>query len=179
MHVQTINKKLSKLETSLQAMQQQIKRMSTETQHASPDHPLYCYFNHSIIVHEESHEHHLIIGSFHVKNISSSPMNDPMVLLKIDSNATCDFSGKFKTEHQTNEPFTFLWEKVIIDDVDPHTHFCFKPTNTNTLEPNEQRSFQNFQIKVPRDESVIVEGFTYFNQENDGIAALNSIQLST
>ena len=174
MSIQNMNKKLEQLETSFMKMQQYVKRTSNLT----TDQTFYCYFNYSTIVSPDEDDTHIIIGSFHVKSISPKPMNDPIILLKITADAPCDFSGKFKTENQTDQPYTFLWERVTMDEVDPQTHFCFKPTQNNTLQPNEQLSFQNFQIKVPTNESITIEGFTYFNQENDGVPALNSIQLS-
>lgn len=177
MPIHEITKKLQKLETSLETMQQYVKRTSEKAIHNTIDHDFYCYFDYSAILNEDESNTHLIIGSFHVKNISSEIMNDPVILLKISADSLCDFSGKFKTENQTEQPYTFLWERVSMDEVDPQTHFCFKPTQKKTLQPNEQLSFQNFQIKIPTNESITIEGFTYFNQENDGVPALNSIQL--
>lgn len=177
MSIKTITEKLQKLETSIETMQQYVKRTSEKASKNTIDHEFYCYFNYSTIIHEDADDTHLIIGSFHVKSISPEVINDPVILLKVSADSPCDFSGKFKTENQTDQPYTFLWERVIMDEVDPQTHFCFKPTQNNTLQPNEQLSFQNFQVKVPTYESITIEGFTYFNQENDGVPALNSIQL--
>src|SRR5699024_12805364 len=100
------------------------------------------------------------------------------ILLKINANTEFNFTGKYKAVNQNNQAYNFHWERIMMEDLDPMTHYCFKPTQTDQLLPNEQLGFQSFQIVIPNHTSLIIEGFTYFNQSNDGIPAINSIDIS-
>lgn len=176
MPIDKITKKLVQLESTVETLTKYTKLSDSTNQLGSQS--LYCYFNYSIIIDKNLAEENVIIGSFHVKNLSNQPMKTPIILLRLDTEYPCEFSGKYKTEQQIDEPFTFLWERIVMDHVDFYTHFSFKPVKSNVLEPNEQLDFENFQIKVPSGESITVEGFTYFNQDNDGVPSLNTIHIN-
>ncbi|WP_330949537.1 hypothetical protein [Virgibacillus sp. MG-45] len=137
-----------------------------------------CYFTHSIIINQEPNNSHLILASFHVMNETSFPFHEPIILLHLDSDGDIDFSGKYTVEGSTNTRVKAPWVRVLLEDHDPQTHYCFKPTTTNLIAPKSGVSFQNFQIKLPFNQYVNVNGYYYCEEQKEGIASLNTLQIN-
>ncbi|HLS61369.1 MAG TPA: hypothetical protein VK044_09580 [Virgibacillus sp.] len=169
--------KLAQFEEELEQTQTAIKTIMTDKQTTPIDH-VYCYFTQSIMINEQAKENVLIIGSLHIHNKSIHNKKDPTILIKITADTNFHFIGKFKSAKQEQQNFTFQWERLDLDHLDPHNHYCFKPTETKELLSQGQLSFQNFQLKVPVNTELTIEGFTYFDGQNEGVAALNSINLN-
>ncbi|HLR72000.1 MAG TPA: hypothetical protein VK085_11315 [Pseudogracilibacillus sp.] len=176
MSLSNLQKKLIQLEDDLDKTHQKIKELFEEKQHIPTNDHVYCYFNHSLILEHEKNKSRLIMGNFHIKNMSDQVKNLPIILIKITSQGDFRFTGKFQTENQRNTK-GFQWERIMLKNLDPKNHFCLKPINTEQLDPNELLSFQNFQIKIPLDAAIIVEGFVYFDESNDGVPAINAINI--
>lgn len=175
MSLRILHEKLRQLEEELEHTYQTVEQLLTKVQ---PLHNhIYCYFTYSIILNHMP-SRHLIMGNFHIKNLSNQSMNSPVILLKITSKDEFNFTGKYKSTNQKQKGYNFHWERLPIKDLDPMTHYCFKPTKTDQLAPNEHLNFQNFQISIPDHATINVEGFSYFNKNNDGISAINSINIS-
>lgn len=175
-----ISHTLTQLEKDIERTHDQIRKKFTENnQHLLvQSSAVYCYFTHIIILNHEVDKSHLIMGSFYIKNISNEPKYAPVILLNIKSQTKFNFSAKYQNANDKSRKQQFLWERIQLDKLDPKNYYSFKPTNTNKLQPNEQLSLQNFQIKIPLDAVLTVEGFTYFNKSNDGLPALNSIHVT-
>lgn len=179
---------LSKLQLKLQQLEKEMERTYADVEQLlkpveqvnkeQVDNGVFSYFSHSVILDYEKSTSHLVIGSFHVKNTSNISQNSPIILLKIISETEFNFSGKFISKKQVGQAHNFVWERLKMDHLDPNTHFCFKRVSDDRLKPYEQLSFENFQIKVPLNASINVEGFVYFDQNNEGIQALNSVNVS-
>ena len=169
--------KLAQFEEELEQTQAAVKTIMTNKQTTSADH-VYCYFTQSIMMNDQTEENLLIIGSLHIQNKSNHSKKDPTILIKITADSNFHFIGKFKSTQQGQQNFSFQWERLDVDHLDANNHYCFKPTQTKELSPQGQLSFQNFQLKVPVNTVLTIEGFTYFDGQNEGIAALNSINLN-
>lgn len=178
MSIGTLREKLLQLAKELNHSYVKVKRLLNDVSYPSLSKLVYCYFTHSIILNTTNQSSHLIMGNFHIKNVSNQTLKFPVILLKINSKTEFHFTGKYKSPHQENKAYNFQWERVRLEDIDPTTHYCLKPIQKDHLLPNDQLSFQAFQIIIPTDASITVEGFTYFNQSNDGIPAINTIDIS-
>lgn len=169
--------KIERFSEELEQTQTAIKTILNEKQTTSIDH-VYCYFTQNIIMNDEDENNLLIIGSLHIHNKSNHVKKDPTILIKVTSDSNFNFMGKFKSSKLGQQNFTFQWERLDVDHLDPNNHFCLKPTETSELSPQGQLSFQNFQLKVPVNTTLTIEGFTYFDGQNEGIPALNAINLN-
>lgn len=173
MSVNKIKTELTTLERDLKKTYEKLQLLGTESKKV--DH-VYCYFDSSVILHTD---YAFIIASFFVKNISNVRKKRPVILFKVNSDEPFEFSGKYKTTQQSGEGMHFFWEQFEFDDLDSDTdtHYCFRPTEIDQLEPYDQLSFQQFQIRLSRNCKLTVDGFVYFNEENDGIKAINQIDI--
>lgn len=74
-------------------------------------------------------------------------------------------------------PSTNDWVRISNDEKEV---YLLKPTEKNVIEPNEILSFENFQIRWPSTlaYSGSIIGLTYCDQFQNGIPAINSINLS-
>src|SRR5690625_1842888 len=169
MSLHELKAKLLQLEKDLTRTQNKVIELMEEKQTISPNNHVYCYFNHSLIL-EHDVNSRLIMGSFHVKNMSNEHKKTPIILIKINSEENFNFTEKFLTEEQS-QIRGFQWRRMHLQNVDPKNHFVLKPTTMDTLPPHEGLTFQNFQIKIPFDASITVEGFVYFNESNNGVPA--------
>src|SRR5690625_2042218 len=130
------------------------------------------------MMNDQSEENLFIICSLHIQKKSNQSKKDPTILIKITADSNFHFIGQFKSTQQGQQNFSFQWERLDVDHLDANNHYCFKPTQTNELSPPGHLSFQNFQLKVPVNTVLTIEGFTYLEGQNEGIAALNTINLN-
>src|SRR5699024_8202962 len=165
MSISDLQKKLEQFEQEFTHTQQAIKKLLSNKQQVDSNNLVYCYFNHSLILEHEKNSNHLILGNLYVKNESNQPKDSPIILIKVTSEDNFNFSGKFYTGSHLNQ-HGFQWKRIKLNNLYPKTHFCFKPTDKEYLSPDDRLTFQNFQIKIPLNSSIIVEGFVYFNQSN-------------
>lgn len=172
--------KLSQLETEMEQTQNYIKERLTESNKSttSPVDAVYCYFTHSVVMEYEHNASNLIIGNFHVKNVSSNSVVSPTILLKITTDDEFQFLGKYKLANQSQQAYNFEWERLDLKNFDPVTHYYLKPIETNEIAPNEQLSFQNFQVIIPFGTTISINGFAYYEGKQEGIAAINYINIA-
>lgn len=174
MSLAKLKDELSQFEDDLQKTYDQFQTLVNRYQR--PNH-VYCYFDSSLILDNEQQNTHLIIGNFYVNNMSNDPKNLPIILLKLECDGQFDFSGKYKTTNQQNENPHFSWERIELDNFDSSTHYCFQPIELKEIVPKDQLSFQQFQIRFLKDATLSVDGFVYFNGSNDGVKAINRIDI--
>lgn len=174
--------KLAQLENDLDQTQtyikERIKNSNKITSKASDEGTVFCYFSHSVVMDYEQDASRLIIGNFHVKNVSSAPVISPTILLKITTDDEFQFLGKYSIPNKSQQMYNFEWERIELKNFDPVTHYYLRPVQTEEILPNEQLSFQNFQIILPFGATVNVDGFLYYEGKQEGIAAMNYINIS-
>lgn len=171
--------KLSQLENDLEQTQHYIReRLKKSNNHTANEGTVFGYFSHSVVMDYEQDASRLIIGNFHVKNVSSNPVVSPTILLKITTEDEFQFLGKYTLPNQTQQMYSFEWERIELKNFDPVTHYYLRPIQSNAILPNEQLSFQNFQIIIPFGATVNVDGFVYYEGKEEGIAAINYINIS-
>ncbi|MEI3614749.1 hypothetical protein [Pseudogracilibacillus sp. SO30301A] len=175
MSVLDLKAKLKKIENEFEQAQRKAIEMIELRESSYEKDFVFCYFDHSLIPEHES-DSNLIIGSIYVKNFSNEQKQRPLILIKVNSEDEFKFSGKYLSEKQKNIQ-GFQWKRINLENLDQRNHFCFIPTSKEYLSSDETVSFQNFQINFPLKSSIIVEGFVYFNESNDGVPASNSIRV--
>jgi len=179
---QDLMAKLSQLENDLEQTQiyikERIENAREPTNTSANEGTVFCYFSHSVVMDYEQDATRLIIGNFHVKNVSSTPVISPSILLKITTDDEFQFLGKYSLANQSQQMYNFDWERVELKSFDPVTHYYLRPIHTEKILSNHQLSFQNFQIILPFGATVNVDGFVYYEGKQEGIAALNYINIS-
>lgn len=162
----------NELDQSYQVIEQLLSRKAKREKH------VYCLFTYSMILNHMQGSQNLVMGNFLVKNASQEALAHPTILLTIESETDFNFTSKYLAKPDQQASIKADWERVLLDDFDPNTHYCFKYIQQDNLPPDEQITFSNFQLIIPQDASIKVAGFTYFNQSNDAIPSLNTIDIS-
>ncbi|WP_067724769.1 hypothetical protein [Oceanobacillus damuensis] len=155
-----------------------IKSLVTEKK-ALSDFQVICYFTYSLnIFHEQGNENYCL-GSFHIQNLGGRPLTNPYICIKISPGSPFDFSGKYLYKDSKQKMrMTDAWERI--NDPMDKQEYWLKPVEKNVLNPSETLSFSNFQMRWLPESSYAgsIMGFTYGDEEKDGISSLNQINIS-
>ncbi|WP_411953841.1 hypothetical protein ACKXGF_11410 [Alkalibacillus sp. S2W] len=175
-----IKKKLEELNNQTDRFVEEFKDYLTNKHVADqPSPPFMSYFTHSINAATDFQDENLLFGGFHIKNLSSTTIEDLYICLRIDTSDPFSFSGKFSNEPSTINAQTVpaTWEQFNHSD-DDKEHW-FKLGQGHHLEPFGDISLSDFQITwenhVPL--SCSITGFVYTESENDGITSLNTVNI--
>jgi hypothetical protein len=167
LHLQKIN------DTYLKDLKSLAKEMQTKQL------KIISYFTYSLNLNHEQEGENFIVGSYHIKNLGCKPLHNPFICIKLGSEVVFDFSGKyFYQDTQQKMKLANAW--LRINDADNQEEFWLKPSNQQILNPQETLTFQNFQLKWIPTMSYVgnVTGFTYGDEMEEGMAALNQISIS-
>ncbi|MBP2078007.1 hypothetical protein [Oceanobacillus polygoni] len=170
--------RLAQLETELGQTQNYIKEKLNNLNNTSFEGAAFCYFNQTVVLDYEQYSTHQVTGDFHVNNLSSTPLASPRILLKITTEEEFKFTGKYKSSNQSQQMYNFEWERIEMGNFDQVTHYFLKPIEADEILPTEQLTFQDFQIIIPFGSTIRVDGFVYFEGKQEGIAAINSINIA-
>lgn len=176
MSLSELKAKLTQYEKEFDNTKRTVLQLMEESNQSSQNNHIYCYFNYAIDLEHQNKSKRLIFGDFSAVNVSNQDKNAPTILIKITTEHAFNFTGKFETDKKIR-PMGFQWERLYVNNLDLKTHFLLKPIHTKQLKPNDMLTFNNFQITIPKDASIIVEGYVYFDGKNDGIASVNTIEL--
>lgn len=143
------------------------------------------YFNYSII--QEKNNVPFIYGSFIIKNCGNGTLHSPIICLKATYPKSIIIGGKIgELENSSNnlvttfEPWTFVhedWREKWLEQGE----LWLKPQQTTKLQPGEKLTFSGFDLTFKEDlsgSSIIIEGFSYFQENKHGSKALNSISIT-
>ena len=132
----------------------------------------HAYFAYAVMIPEEKEEHVTIVGDFVIENIGNTPLNDPIICLRLRPAHHAQLSGKFSFRQLQEEGgWTFAvedWRQKVKEG-----EYWLKPIDQTTLLPNEQLRFPSFELRVIQ--TVVVEAFVYFRQLKQGIPSFNHI----
>ncbi|WP_181347798.1 hypothetical protein [Thalassobacillus sp. CUG 92003] len=137
------------------------------------------YFTYSLNLSHDNEMENLSIGSYHILNVGTEPLNNPFICIKLSPNSIFSFYGKFlyrQSNLTMNTPDA--WERL--NDKEDKEEYWLKPIGTEVLGPSQMISFSNFQVKwLPEASySESLMGFTYGDELKDGLAAVNQINVS-
>ncbi len=138
-----------------------------------------AYFTYSISLAAYTDDEHMIIGHFHIKNIGNTSITQPVIFLQINSDLNIKFSGKFAEQKSVEISTIQEWERIQSDEYSDG-EYCFQPLHANDIPPGESLSFSDFQIRFPATDtsSLSVQGFVYFRENQEGMNALNMINIT-
>jgi hypothetical protein len=77
-------------------------------------------------------------------------------------------------------PQGLAWERIEEDESDPIKEYWLRPVSTKVLRSGDSLSFSNFQVNIERKKGFAfsIEGYIYWEENQDGISALNSISIN-
>lgn len=201
--ISRLNLLIEEYEKQLQVSKENVERMSEQLQlvesekndalNKSVIKPV-AFFNYSVILSDPSSDDEAIVfGNFIIRNIGNVPLSYPVICLKITpSTVARKLGGKIRynsittetneiqiLEDAASEQWIFIdddWKENVINKGE----YWLKPTHKSIIPPNEEIHFSNFEfvIDLKKNRSIKISGFAYFEQLTEGIAALNTIQLT-
>lgn len=169
---QTIEKLEQQLLFYEVALEQEKKRKKEMKQDIVRAH---AYFTYAVMISEEKEEPTTVIGDFVVENIGNTPLNDPIICLRLRPPEHAQLSGKFSFRQLQEEGgWTFAvdnWRQKIKEG-----EYWLKPIDETTLLPNEQLRFPSFELRIVQ--TIVVEAFVYFRQLKQGVSSFNHIVIN-
>lgn len=168
------------LQQQTQAYLQEIKEL-IEKRPAHKKSNVISYFTSSMNISLNTAQESLCLGSYHVYNIGNEPLTNPSICIKLPDPSPFSFSGKYVHEQsKQNLKGPNEWLRFTKDADANKNEYWLKPIGKITIEPNEIISFSNFQIRWSPDDNSdgSITGFTYCDQFQQGMAAVNPIHLS-
>ncbi|WP_041601165.1 hypothetical protein [Halobacillus halophilus] len=171
----------SKIRSYHQQTQDYLNRMKELLQNSTPSTstPFICYFTYSLSITHVPDDENLCLGTFHIKNLSSSPINHPYICIKISEGAPFSFSGRFVyDESKMPRRAQGGWKRL--NERNNKGEYWLKPLEQSTIPPGQTLTFNNFQVKWTAEDNYAgsITGFVYSEENKDGVAALNSINLN-
>lgn len=164
-------------ETYLDKVNKELEQIKIEK--FQTDGRIIAYYTYSFNMTYREGEENLIIGNFNIENTSKETINNLSICLLIQTTSMYQFSGKYTTENTSSKSQSnpVYWKQVDVDDKEGT--FWFTLTNGKSLAPNEIISFSDFSLAWEKGEdfSCRVNGFVYPDQDQEGIPALNAINV--
>ncbi|GAA0454231.1 hypothetical protein [Alkalibacillus silvisoli] len=174
--------KIEKWRESRREYFQEIKGLIDQT--VKKEHDVLSYFTFSLSMDDLGGEH-LAIGSYHIQNIGSKPIKAPYICFKFSDDHPFEFFGKYvsarsdsNSNNQIRRQTQGEWERIHHSE--QNNEIWLKPSQEVTIQPDEQLSFSNFQLKWQGDRSyqATMLGFTYSDQMPSGTPAINQFNIS-
>ncbi|WP_216828221.1 hypothetical protein [Alkalihalobacterium elongatum] len=148
-----------------------------------------AFFNYSVVLPDEDEQEQekevLIMGNFIIENMGEDTLNIPVVCIKIKPAHSGMLGGKIeatpRSEMIVDATNSLEWQYLnqnFKEKAKESGEYWLRPKESNELKPGEKLFFSNFDLKLNKPQeknSVIVEGFIYFKELQQGIPALNKI----
>ncbi|MEN2768095.1 hypothetical protein [Ornithinibacillus xuwenensis] len=180
---QAIQEKILLLNNQTKAYVDEIKELLKNQNRKLNIPSILGYFTYSLSTTNDEREENIIWGDFQIKNLTEEPIEDLYLCIKIDATDDYKFTGKYQTNKGKKDKTTSTsaWEQFHNQDEDNEHEHWFQLSNQKQLLPQETISFSDFQIKWKNKGfyTCSVQGYAYTAFEKEGIAALNTINVST
>lgn len=167
-----MQKPIEQIKENLMEMKAEINRIMNEAQ-------LISYFTYSLNLSHGMNGENFCLGSYHIRNIGYKTITNPYICIHLPKDSPFSFTGKYvypdKLQRLKNPN---MWERM--NDRENLEQFWLKPLEHQSIRPNETITFSNFQIKWTPTERYTgsIMGFTYSEAHQEGLAAINAINLS-
>ncbi|WP_026908038.1 hypothetical protein [Paucisalibacillus globulus] len=182
MNDRVLQEKITLLNNQTKAYANEIKTIIKEQHNRQNNASIIGYFTFSISTTNKKNEKNIILGDFHIKNLSANTINNLYLCIKIDATDKYNFSGKYKTTKLQNDrtASSSYWSLFTVPDKEDENEYWFQLSNQKQLLPHETLSFSDFQINWTNKDvySCSVQGFIYTDFEKEGIFALNNVNVS-
>lgn len=145
-----------------------------------------AYFNTSVILNGENS--FIIRGSLQIENCGTRKLHNPIICFRFNPPNVAVLKGKIfpideaETRSKSNSEQTqwVFTEHDWLEKAKESGEIWVAPLHPVTLLPGEQIGFDSFQIPIKSEfkESINIEGFVYFQQDNYRIKVSNQIAVS-
>ncbi|RDY72742.1 hypothetical protein DXT76_00300 [Halobacillus trueperi] len=162
-----------------QQTQDYLNQMKELLQNAAPSTPFISYFTYSLSITHGPSDENLCLGSFHIQNFSSHPVTNPYLCIKLSEGAPFSFSGRFVyDESKMPRRAQGGWKRL--NERENKEEYWLQPLEQSTIPPGQTLTFPNFQIRWTSEDNYAgsISGFVYCEENTEGAASLNSINLN-
>lgn len=140
---------------------------------------LLAYYTYSFNMTYRDGEENLVIGNLHVQNTTSEIVSNLSICLLIQTTDVYQFSGKYTTVESGSQSKSdaVYWKRIDVDEEEGT--YWFRLMENKTIAPSETISFSDFSIAWEQGKkfSCRVNGFVYTEKDEEGIPALNAINI--
>lgn len=157
----------------------------------TPAHHAVAWFRYSVVMPQREGEPILVVGCLDVKNTGTESLHDPVVLLRMTPPNTGTFSSRVLdpqgltvkgvyTARGTPTGWVYVHEDWQ-ERARSSGEYWIRLHAARPLEPGAWLRVDALQWQLPQQPpgtQACLEGFVYFQEKRDGIAAGNSIALS-
>ncbi|WP_209125413.1 hypothetical protein [Alkalihalobacillus sp. BA299] len=146
-----------------------------------------AFFNYSVILPDLDDEEKevLIMGNFIIENTGEEALNTPVICIQIKPAESGKLGGKIDAaprnemivDATNSEEWQYLNQERK-EKAKETGEYWLRPKECDKLQPAEKLFFSNFDLKLtkPKEKnSVIVDGYIYFKELQQGTPALNKI----
>ncbi|UJW58365.1 hypothetical protein HXZ66_13565 [Bacillus sp. A116_S68] len=140
---------------------------------------IISYFTYSINITHNPTSDTILLGAFHIINLSSKPLLQPIICLKVTTDVPYQLSGKYVNETapqrmKQSSNWLLLGKSSNTDD------YWFKYQRNEPIEPGEKLEFSHFQIDwaAKNSYSLSVYGYVYKDDISDGMESSNTININ-
>ncbi|ALA71776.1 hypothetical protein GT50_17670 [Geobacillus stearothermophilus 10] len=181
-----LEQKIQSIEKELRAVKQAVTEMKQlPKQVLSDEICVICYFTYSLLLPKAGGQKGIIAGNFVIRNMGSSPLENPYICLRVSPKEHMVLSAKLGDDIQYDrrlnplvmEPWRYM-NKEAENMVEEKGEFWLKPVHVSRIEPGQHLSFSNFQFQVSMNEAPStykVNGFFFCQQLPNGVRSLNHI----
>ncbi|WP_037986446.1 hypothetical protein [Thalassobacillus devorans] len=173
-----LEEKITLLDKETKVYLKKITELVYKQQHKSND-LLISYFTYSLNINHTIGEESLCIGSYNIINLGSSTISSPYICIKLPAGSPFNLSGKILNKNSSNNiNVPDAWKRI--NEQSDKEEFWLQPMNKKGIEPSGVLSFKNFQIRWTPEQSYkgTIMGFTYSENNREGKAAINSIDVN-
>jgi hypothetical protein len=189
---ESIKSKNDNLMSNYSKLEDQFANYKEEKQKLSQNKSVEAHFSYSVILPdiEQGEKDILVIGNYIIQNTGNVPLTNPIICIRINPVGFGRLSGKFGPksidfdDKIVDEAMGKEWGYVHDDwkdKVRKGGEYWLKPLSKDRIEPGETLTFSTFNLSLnqPKDKnSIIVEGYSYFNEEPNGVPSLNQIVMN-
>lgn len=148
------------------------------------------FFDYTVLRSDIEGKPFLIFGNLYVKNTGTEPLINPVVCLRADPPDSVKLGGQILPANMVEtlgvqspagvKGWRYL-EEDWFEQAKERGEYWMAPIHPVRIAPGEVQPFQNFQITVMKPKSgnsVMIEGFVYFHDQNVQFISNNRISLS-
>lgn len=138
------------------------------------------YFTFSFSISHDNEQDSLIIGTYHIHNLGNKLLTNPYICIILSPDSLFSFSGKYiNKKNNVSMKAPGAWERL--NEQTDKKEYWLRPLENQIIEPSQAIAFPNFQVKwLPKESySGSIMGFTYSDELNEGIPAINQIYLNS
>lgn len=177
---ETLRNKIAQLNSQTQAFTTELYELVKDYKNKPNVNEILGYFTYSVNITRDPKEENIILGDFHIHNLTGNSLAVLYVCFKVSTTSTYKFTGKYLTKSaktDSSQPISY-WQQL--PDRNEEHEYWFQLTPNKEVQPLEKIAFSDFQIrwKNTRSNACSIQAFLYTESEKEGINSLNSISVN-